>query len=295
MWGAITSDLTDFVQTIKSDTSKVLNTEDGEGGSASDERMRTMQDLRRSFDTFSIPIEEDYSTEFARFMKSFTIEAHAAEIKTLLDEEIDISRYYVELVPVQTTPALFWGRFFFRVHLVESGGVLGLDEVEEEEGSWDAPEEQQQLQDSNSSSELAACKAKLAASAKECATLKGHVRVLTSRVKELEAAMAGLEVGSGCGGGGGGGGGGSSSGSEGAIAAAPAIAPSVNPAAPSVAADGGVIITPTNTKTKTNTDGGAEEEAECDDCNDNDNDNEELTTSQIMADLGDDEGEEEGW
>lgn len=204
MWKAITSDLKTVVSTITTETGKVFGEEEEGEGRGSREREKLLVDLRRSFDTFASPIEDEFTTEFSHFMNKFTLEARSKEIKSLLDDEVDISRNYAELVPHKVTPLQFWGRYFFRVHLVENDGVLGLDEVVEEEGNWDdatpesskgevAPATAKSIEsagaDDGNIEELDLCKKNLASCLQENTTLKGHVRVLTSRVRELEALL----------------------------------------------------------------------------------------------------------
>lgn len=207
MWKAITSDLKTVVSTITTETGKVFGEDEGVGGDGSREREKLLIDLRRSFDTFASPIEEQYTTEFSNFMTKFTLEACSKEIKSLLDEEVDISRNYAELVPHKVTPLQFWGRYFFRVRLVMNEGVLGLDEVVEEEGNWDdatlvSKEEintaaaavavkgtENAGGDYGSKEELLLCQKNLTSCLQENTTLKGHVRVLTLRVRELEALL----------------------------------------------------------------------------------------------------------
>ena len=198
MWKGIVSDLKTVVDTITSDASKVFGENEGEeNGDGSKRRTKLLVDLKRSFNTYASPIEEEYVTEFGNFMTKFTLEAWSGEIKTLLDEEVDISRNYAELVPHKVTPLQFWGRYFFRVHLVENGGVLGLDEVVEEQGNWDdAPVPKPEAQNvttaadgSAGSDDFDLCKKNLASCLQENTTLKGHVRVLTARVRELEALL----------------------------------------------------------------------------------------------------------
>ena len=197
MWKGIVSDLKTVVDTITNDTTKVFGENENEGeGDHSNQKTKILLDLRRSFNTYASPIEEEYVTEFGNFMTKFTVEARCSEIKTLLDDEADISRNYAELVPHKVTPLQFWGRYFFRVHLLENDGVLGLDEVVEEEGNWDdaaLSNTQEDTIDNTSGGivddNLNLCKKNLASCLQENSTLKGHIRALTSRVRELEAIL----------------------------------------------------------------------------------------------------------
>ena len=134
-WSGVRSDLTNFVQTIKTDV--LGNGENKEGPSVTELKQKRLVDLRRSFDTFSSPIEQEFAREFNSYMKNFSLVSKKEEIQSVLDEEVDISRYYADLVPISLKPEHFWGRYFFRVHLVENDGELGFDEVVEEEGNWD--------------------------------------------------------------------------------------------------------------------------------------------------------------
>ena len=118
-------------------------------------------------------------------MKFFSVESKKDDIQAVLDEELDISRYYADLVPISVKPDHFWGRYFFRVHLVENDGELGLDEVVEEEGNWDDTPATEDGASGGNEAET-----KVAQYLKENVTLKSHVRVLTARVKELEAELA---------------------------------------------------------------------------------------------------------
>ena len=73
MWKAITSDLKTVVSTITTETGKVFGEDEGVGGDGSREREKLLIDLRRSFDTFASPIEEQYTTEFSNFMTNVIV------------------------------------------------------------------------------------------------------------------------------------------------------------------------------------------------------------------------------
>lgn len=55
-------------------------------------------------------IEEQYSSQYEKFLKKFSLSSQASDIAELLDAEVDVSRYYAELVPSQIKPEEFWAR-----------------------------------------------------------------------------------------------------------------------------------------------------------------------------------------
>ena len=112
---AIKSDLMDFVNTIQADTQTTISKVIGENEDETDElslREQRIIDLKRSFGTYGNPVEEDNQKEFDKFCKSFSLSTYQADIATILDEEVDVSRYYAELVPAQIKPDQFWARYY---------------------------------------------------------------------------------------------------------------------------------------------------------------------------------------
>ena len=198
MWAAIQSDLLDFVSTIKEDTKRVISKaagetdEDDEGLS---HRQKLLQDLKRSFESYGTPLDDQHAKGFEKFMRTFSLSSQGADIAQLLDVEPDVSRYYAELVPTQISPDLFWARYFYRVQLVSRGGVVSLeDEDEDEEMPWESsaseglspgpgPAGLAQAAAGRTQGELVA---RLAQLEQENAQLRGHIKVLVGRVNELE-------------------------------------------------------------------------------------------------------------
>lgn len=199
MWAAIQSDLLDFVATIKEDTAKVISQASGEVNEEDEilsMRRKLIQDVKRSFDTYGTPIEDVHSKEFEKYMRQFSLSSQASDIAQLLDDEPDVSRHYAELVPIQISPELFWARYFFRLLLVSRGGVVNLDEDEEEELPWESSVSDAQSPISSSSTsngnkinnaENHELLTRLKQLEEENAQLKGHVKVLVSRINELES------------------------------------------------------------------------------------------------------------
>ena len=204
MWAAIQSDLLDFVTTIKEDTAKVISKASGEADDEEDEtlslRQKLVQDVKRSFDTYGTPVDEQHTKEFEKFMRQFSLSSQGVDIAQLLDDEPDVSRFYAELVPIKISPELFWARYFFRLQVVTRGSVVNLDEDEDEELPWESSSSEAASPGGvgagvgaagEASSELAIRVVQLEA---ENAMLKDHVKTLVARIKELEN-------GGGCGGG----------------------------------------------------------------------------------------------
>lgn len=200
MWAAIQSDLLDFVHTIKEDATKVINKATGEKDEEEEVmsmREKLVQDVKRSFDTYGTPLDEQHVKEFEKYMRQFSLSSQAADIAQLLDDEPDVSRYYAELVPAQISPDLFWARYFFRLFLVSRGGVVDLDEDEEEE-AWESSVSSEVAAGKSASSPSSsgggadsAAVQQLTARLKEVelenAQLKGHIKVLVGRINTLEA------------------------------------------------------------------------------------------------------------
>jgi BSD domain len=56
------------------------------------------------------PIEEQHTAQYDKFVKKFSLSSQATDIAELLDAEVDVSRYYAELVPSKVRPEDFWAR-----------------------------------------------------------------------------------------------------------------------------------------------------------------------------------------
>ena len=148
---AIKQDLATFVTTIQEDTTKTLTKVVGlEDDDPKDEeltlREKLIADTKRSFSTYGTPVEEMHEVQYERFFRAFSLASHGKDIAELLDSEIDVSRYYAELVPAQISAEDFWARYFFRLALVSKGGVLSLNEDDdEEELVWESEERQEEV------------------------------------------------------------------------------------------------------------------------------------------------------
>jgi len=195
----------DFVNTIKEDTTRVLNTASGAGLSEEEEAMtvreKNMSDLKRNFDTYRAPIEEVHAKEFEKYLRSFSLSSQAAEIASILDEEPDVARFYAELVPVTITPVVFWARYFFRLALLARGGVVSLED-EEEDLAWEStdkdPDELASPAGGGSSNgggssgaEAKVLQARVRDLESENAQLKGQVKTLALRIADLESMLDG--------------------------------------------------------------------------------------------------------
>ena len=55
-------------------------------------------------------VDEQYDAQYEKFLKKFSLSSQASDIAELLDAEVDVSRYYAELVPAQVKPEEFWAR-----------------------------------------------------------------------------------------------------------------------------------------------------------------------------------------
>ena len=67
-------------------------------------------------------IEDVHTKEYEKYMKTFSLVNYAGEIAETLDEELDVARFYAELVPIKLTPEQFWSRFvgyFYNVLLID--------------------------------------------------------------------------------------------------------------------------------------------------------------------------------
>lgn len=200
MWSAITTDFYDFVNTITEDTSKLVTKAIGEEEEEDEEvniRERMLLDTRRSFLTYSTSIEEVHMKEFDKFLRNFALGSQATEIANVLDLEPEVSRYYAELVPIKISPEEFWARYFFRIMLVNRGGVMDLDDEEEEELEWESNDKNDSIDGGLSSQEVTSrgvvekeSEGKLISRVHklehENSTLKSQVKTLVNRIAELE-------------------------------------------------------------------------------------------------------------
>jgi hypothetical protein len=212
MWSsfsqALKSDLLDFVSTIQSDTQKTLSKvigELGENEEVEDEDLlleKKINDLKRSFLTYSSPIEEEYKHDFNKFMRKFSLSNNAGDIAAILDQEVgvDVSRFYADLVPSELSPEEFWARYFFRLDLLLKGDLYQLDDEEDDEVlDWndetpedkDMSEEACILKDSKSVSNTSAHDKFLIKTLKEeNLKLKSEVNALVNRITELEKLLS---------------------------------------------------------------------------------------------------------
>eukprot|EP00607_Mallomonas_marina_P008644 CAMPEP_0182423648 /NCGR_PEP_ID=MMETSP1167-20130531/9718_1 /TAXON_ID=2988 /ORGANISM="Mallomonas Sp, Strain CCMP3275" /LENGTH=517 /DNA_ID=CAMNT_0024602825 /DNA_START=34 /DNA_END=1587 /DNA_ORIENTATION=+ len=145
MWSAIKSDLFEFVNVVSHDTTKAVTKVLGdENEDEKEEELsvidKKMGDLRRSFLTYSTCIEEENRKSFDSWHRSFSLTSKAAEIAQVLDQEMDVSRFYADLVPINITADEFWARYFFRLEMLQKGGVLTFDEEDDEELAWECTE-----------------------------------------------------------------------------------------------------------------------------------------------------------
>lgn len=56
------------------------------------------------------PIDAGDASSYKKFKKKFSLSSVSAEIAKILDEEMDVARFYAELVPIELQPEEFWGR-----------------------------------------------------------------------------------------------------------------------------------------------------------------------------------------
>ncbi len=204
MWSAITSDLKDFVSQVSEDTAavaskvKAIGTEetDNANDTTITHTLAQMEvDLRRSHDTYAIAPPHKH---FKEFLVSFSEnDAKVIEEKAnIIEEDVDVSRHYIELVPCIISPETFWARYFYRLNVLRSsyqnnnskdmikGLVTGdRDDDDEEELGWDDDD------DTTEAGKGDADKARISQLEEANSLLKRHVRILTGRVSELEGQL----------------------------------------------------------------------------------------------------------
>lgn len=145
MWGAIKNDLFEFVNTVQTDTAssiaKVIQDDDDENSEEEEPPSaveKAIQELNQSFTTFSEGVTSAHEKDFKKFMKKFSLSSNGSDIARILEWEDDVSKYYADLVPNKISADLFWGRYFFKRHIIETRGPdHGLDDDDEEELAWD--------------------------------------------------------------------------------------------------------------------------------------------------------------
>jgi len=144
MWGALKSDLNEFVSTVAGDTSEALNRmdenfPDGEGkeqlSTAAEERLRRME----MHETFESPLiseddPEPYKEDVKEFLADFSIDDKTDEIAKLLEENPDTLKLCFEaLVADKVSYADFWERYFYRCD--EDRIALEIEEEEKEQAA----------------------------------------------------------------------------------------------------------------------------------------------------------------
>lgn len=90
--------------------------------------------------------------DYEKFLKTFSLSSHAAEISSILDEEQDVARYYTELVPIQIRPEEFWARYFYKNLLLTRNGVVNLDDDDDDDECWESTEKADEKNDDNDNS-----------------------------------------------------------------------------------------------------------------------------------------------
>lgn len=138
----------------------------------------------------------------------------------MLDKEVDVPRFYADLVPSQLQPDVFWARYFFRLELLirsHSGrSVMDGEDDDDEELTWDEAtpaaaddavatgesSKSNMIAETNLNSSTKVPTASLSLTSlreevnvdlqKECIKLRATVKSLANRVAELEAANAKL-------------------------------------------------------------------------------------------------------
>lgn len=194
MWSSIKSDLLEFVSIVTEDTTKTLSKVIGEDvddndADVSNIREKMVNDLRRSYNSYALPVEDQYIKEYDKYFKNFQLSSYATEITSILDAEIDVSRYYAELVPTNLMPEEFWSRYFFRIVLLMRGGVVNLDEeYDDEDLAWEGDEASNN--ETPVASPMVAAKSDMLEANQllkdENRLLKSQIKMLCSRISELE-------------------------------------------------------------------------------------------------------------
>lgn len=127
MWNAIKSDLSEFVTTVKEDTSSALsNLDNGLDAAAENLAQETLlpeeEERERRIqlkETFTAPLQvyddtpEDEAAALETFLKEFSIEDKTDEISALLEENKELEAVFQSLSSeVEYTD--FWQRYFYR-------------------------------------------------------------------------------------------------------------------------------------------------------------------------------------
>ena len=146
--------------------------------------------VHRSHGTYFNPIEEENKRDYEKFLKTFSLSTYATEISEILDQEVDVSRYYAELVPLQITPNEFWARYFFKLMLLMRGGIAPLDDEDDEDLTWENDEDVDSLSNQQSQQiDMTNPTQTIAILQEENYKLKGTIKSLVARISELEALL----------------------------------------------------------------------------------------------------------
>jgi hypothetical protein len=212
IWGALTSDLKDFVQTVAEDTATATTmARDGSDEPRVHDLRKLETDVHRSYSTYA---KAPPRAKFTAFLSTFSEDDEKVVEKKaqLVDEEPDVCRHYMELVPRLLSPETFWARLFFQLAQLQRqyqgepafAFALSDDEDEdEEELSWDNPDDESggtatatATSTSTSTSTRSSARDKYDANVARVqqlsganALLKKHVKALTGRITELEGQL----------------------------------------------------------------------------------------------------------
>jgi len=116
MWSAIKSDLSEFVSTVKEDTSSVLNKMDETFVKRDVLSPEEEEALRRMNlpETYTSELDTN-DEEVEAFLNSFSLEDKVDDMKTVLETHADTVKVRLEeLVPETVTHDDFWKRYYFR-------------------------------------------------------------------------------------------------------------------------------------------------------------------------------------
>jgi len=189
-WNTLKADLFDFVNTITEDTSKALIFDAEENDETNNNlREQMLVDCRRSYNTYSNPVDEIHHKEYDKYFKNFSLAMYGAEVAKLLDDEPDVSRYYAELVPNELKPEEFWSRYFFKIMVLNRGSVVNLDdEYDDEDLAWEEPDSTVPRNENRDNKDEVINNLK-----EENTLLKNQVKTLALRVADLESLIVTLK------------------------------------------------------------------------------------------------------
>mmetsp|Transcript_25494 Transcript_25494/g.33309 ORF Transcript_25494/g.33309 Transcript_25494/m.33309 type:complete len:441 (+) Transcript_25494:138-1460(+) len=146
MWSLLKKDLSEFVQTVTTDTSTTIkevvqkipagdnssNVEDKMAASQTKLQGAALKALQMDIKTYQEEISEKEALDFRMFENRFDISKKTTEISELLQSNPVVTQLHTQLVPDSIPYEVFWSRYYFRIERLQNPRAAAFVDAEEE-------------------------------------------------------------------------------------------------------------------------------------------------------------------